>query len=1031
LVFVAPLLVLGAAGCQKNPNLRSVGQTTFVSAPPGGGSASNAAFNGAAAPTAASNARSGTDQSSTPARTVEETDLYRLDGTRLYYLNGYRGLMVFDVTNVDQPRLLGRAPIYGWPVDMIVRNGVATVVVADWYGALADGTPFHGSVVRGFDASDPTNIRILGDAPLGGWVSDTRVVGDVLYAVSVDYGWSYGFAAPYLGGGVGVATAPAGHVSNGAVGGAVGIGGPTRETVIVSSVDFAGGMVRAVGNQRFDGYSGIFNVTPNAIMLAHDVGTSTNAIAGNMPAQTELLYLDISDPAGAIVRRGAITVHGRPDGWGADNGRWNLDFADGRTAHVVGCANLWCGSGDAFVLTTADFSNPDAPALVSELDVPSPGWSVTARFDTGRLYLSPQDYSVNAGGTTPFQVYDLSDGAHPALAGTVQIPGTVWNILLAPNHRLFALGNDWNMSPVGGSEQVSLKYLDVTDPAHPALLGTSTFGQGWAWTPAAGTFKAFTMDAMQGLVVLPFSGWDYTSSKYNNGLQLIEFTDTTERTAGAARTRGWVERGIFVQNRLVSLSDLALAVVDYTNHDSPSVVTELALARNVIAAQPQGTTLAEVSSDWWDNDVTTSLVRVLPLADAEELSDQSGAPSVSVDGIGARVFRNGDLAYVVTSVRVAVPCDNTNNNLPGGIGTKGGLPSPGGTGSSTIAPVCYGGTEQVQVVDLSNGAARLRGQVRLPTESWGGWGWSWGGYFWYDWFGGADVVQVGADALAFRRWTETFDQNGHLTTSSILYVVDLSNADAPAQASLTITNDPNAWWGNLRVVGTTLYSTHYVWTNPFPQNAQAGVAPAEPTVRYYADRVDLSDRAHPRLDASINVPGFLVGGQDSDPSVLYFIDYRWGQANALDMPSNDFDVVRVNGNTATLLSTTSIDGWVGSTIIRGTKAYTSAARYDQATQTGILDLHAIDLSNPNAPVDRVASGRNGWGWLLDVEGDRAVVTSGWGDAGVDIYALSDTAPPVFSQFVRTRGWSVNSIARQDNALYLASGYWGTQRIDLQ
>jgi len=40
---------------------------------------------------------------STPRR-VEETDLYRLEGDRLYYLNGYRGLMVFDVSNADQPK---------------------------------------------------------------------------------------------------------------------------------------------------------------------------------------------------------------------------------------------------------------------------------------------------------------------------------------------------------------------------------------------------------------------------------------------------------------------------------------------------------------------------------------------------------------------------------------------------------------------------------------------------------------------------------------------------------------------------------------------------------------------------------------------------------------------------------------------------------------------------------------------------------------------------------------------------------------
>jgi hypothetical protein len=89
--------------------------------------------------------------------------------------------------------------------------------------------------------------------------------------------------------------------------------------------------------------------------------------------------------------------------------------------------------------------------------------------------------------------------------------------------------------------------------------------------------------------VLPFSGWDHRGG-YNNGLQLIEFSPTTLTTAGAGRTRGWVERGIFVGDRLVSLSDVALAVIDYADPMAPSVVTELTLARNVVTALPNGST---------------------------------------------------------------------------------------------------------------------------------------------------------------------------------------------------------------------------------------------------------------------------------------------------------------------------------------------------------------------------------------------------------------------------------------------------------
>src|SRR5262249_31372092 len=245
---------------------------------------------------------------------------------------------------------------------------------------------------------------------------------------------------------------------------------------------------------------------------------------------------------------------------------------------------------------------------------------------TNRLYLSPESGYYNNSGTTPFQVFDLTDPRAPKMAGTVSVPGLVWNILPAPGSRIFALGNDY-WQP-GEGDPVSLHYLDVTNPASPKLLGTSTFGQGWAWTPAAGTFKAFTMDATNGLVVLPFSGWDPAGRGYNNGLQLIQFTPSSVSTAGAARTRGWVERGIFVGNRLMPLSALSLGVVDYANPTAPRVVTELTLARNVVTAQPSGDLVAEISSDWWGNDTSTSQVRMLPIANAEETADTAAVPTL-------------------------------------------------------------------------------------------------------------------------------------------------------------------------------------------------------------------------------------------------------------------------------------------------------------------------------------------------------------------------------------------------------------------
>jgi hypothetical protein len=139
-------------------------------------------------------------------------------------------------------------------------------------------------------------------------------------------------------------------------------------------------------------------------------------------------------------------------------------------------------------------------------------------------------------------------------------------------------------------------------------------------------------------------------------------------------------------------------------------------------------------------------------------------------------------------------------------------------------------------------------------------------------------------------------------------------------------------------------------------------------------------------------------------------------------------VLRIQGGVATLLSQTPIRGWVGSTFIVGTQAYLSAQDYSQ-DGPGTVDLHAIDLSNPSRPRDRIAS-EHGWGWLVGVAGDRALVTSGWSGEAVDLYRLRAGGAPQFEQTVRTHGWAVNGVSRQGQTLFLSTGYWGVQKIAL-
>src|ERR1041385_2164977 len=105
ILITSATLLAALAACSGDRD-RAVGQTSFESAPPNAGGGRSGGIDTTDGDSGGA-AGVGMPGSVPSVRTVEETDLYRLDGNRLYYLNSYRGLMVFDVTTPDHPRMIG------------------------------------------------------------------------------------------------------------------------------------------------------------------------------------------------------------------------------------------------------------------------------------------------------------------------------------------------------------------------------------------------------------------------------------------------------------------------------------------------------------------------------------------------------------------------------------------------------------------------------------------------------------------------------------------------------------------------------------------------------------------------------------------------------------------------------------------------------------------------------------------------------------------------------------------------------------
>ena len=131
-------------------------------------------------------------------REIEEADIVKIVGNTLYVLNTYRGLIIIDITDPDHPMIIGRQQMFGQPVDMYVVDTKAYVILSSFYyygfrfievGGDSIWSPYNweGSQICIVDVTDNTAPYIINKIELEGAVTDTRRVGDVIYAVSTEY----------------------------------------------------------------------------------------------------------------------------------------------------------------------------------------------------------------------------------------------------------------------------------------------------------------------------------------------------------------------------------------------------------------------------------------------------------------------------------------------------------------------------------------------------------------------------------------------------------------------------------------------------------------------------------------------------------------------------------------------------------------------------------------------------------------------------------------------------------------------------
>jgi hypothetical protein len=967
---VASLLSAVACGGSEgsDPRARAVGATSFEAQPPGGSTRSYAAAQAAGLP-APGAAADETAPDAASTRAIEEADVHRLDGSMLYALNAYRGLQAVDLSDPAAPRLAWRTPVTGQPIDLYLRDGTALVLVGDAfsYVAGADGSvqPRRGSRLLAVSLAGASAGSVLSELPIEGAVEQSRIVGDVLYVVSRRYAW-YDWAP-----GAGAATATGAGAAGSGTGtpasasaiAPVGTVAPGADTVLVASfavADAAHPSQVARLELSATGWQTHAHVAAERITLSF-AGWAADA-DGAYGQRTEFRVIDVSDPTGKLALAASLSTPGTVQD------RWSMDY-DGGTRLFRAVSNLGWNQGAALAVWRCP--DPATATPLSSLRIPVEETLTAARFDGPRVYL------VTAKRTDPLWAVDASDPSRPVVAGSLPMPGQL-EFLEPRGDRLVALGHT---DEAGGGWRLAVTLLDVTDLSAPRQLGDRVvFGPSWGSVSASADDlrKAFLVfdppPTGIGLVLVPYQGWDAAAYRFAGAVQLIDYGRDALALRGSLDHPGAIARAFPLTAEgvtLAALSDSALQLVDASDRGAPAELARLDLARSVTTLAVVGDEAVELCGDWYRG--------AMELAVTGALDPDAAVPLARLDLAApqARMLRDGDVLWILA------------HDAAGASWLQG-----------------------VDVTDPVHPAHRGRLDL-APGETFGYGRW-WG-------FGDEAVLVGHALAVHHGGWpcAEACPAGavpatapaaagvGAAPGSGEIRVYDLSDPDHPRLAS-TVAPSGAAWAWGLSASGTYLWLTHFAWSAP-PDGG-----------RYYLDRIDLADPAHPRLLPQINVPGvFLAAAPDG--ARIYTLETVSTDAAATTLLHR----LAIDSSTARLEASASVDGYPSGAASVGGFAWLVTSAW---TGTPGARLAAVDLAAMARTSDQAVSG--GWAWLRTAAGGKLFLDAGWQEQGLLVYGLGDPARPRFEQFHRTPGW-VSDIVVAEGRAYLPSGPYGVPVIALE
>lgn len=495
----------------------------------------------------------GLQPSYVPADVVPDVQV--VDGQRLYLINAYRGLLIYDVQDPDRPSLLGRVSLDGRPVALFLQPPARLlVIVLDVERVLPPAaspasTYFLGHQLVDVDVSQPASPLIAGRLDLPGPAIDGRLRGDVLY----------------IGGGRDTQEPPSSQ---------------RPMSAYVASYDVAAGHPpQPLDMIRLTGRVVDYRMEADAIiaLMRPDTGY------GTYPSYTNIRYIEASGPGGALLERGMGQIEGvLPNS--AFVGRNGSDLytvslhADGHVhlsvVDLAQPARIRVRASNRLPLVTTPSNGPYSKSLDA----------VVFRGTRALVAWSSSTYDLRA--------VDFAAATGPQVTATLHMQQAARHMEWLGD-RLWVTGQRIDTT---GRALFGVALFDVADPVQLYELSHVDLPSGGWLLPA--TLRAGLLRVSSDLVLLPYldhypqalylfhsrAHLDY--SRGASRLQLVERVGDRLFLRGALAQSGAILDSFILATRAVMVSSYVAQTLDLTDPQQPKRTASWARTPDVLAVLP-------------------------------------------------------------------------------------------------------------------------------------------------------------------------------------------------------------------------------------------------------------------------------------------------------------------------------------------------------------------------------------------------------------------------------------------------------------